>query len=64
MKTIISSITFLLTALASASPLSEEEARQASSPGPYKISNFEASKGHLSGYCRYITYPPRPLTPF
>lgn len=48
MKTCISAVT-ILASLATASPL-QHASRQ--SAGPYDITNFSASKVHLSGYCK------------
>ncbi|KAK4157162.1 hypothetical protein C8A00DRAFT_29872 [Chaetomidium leptoderma] len=50
MKT-VSSAALFLAGLATASPLQQQETRQ--SAGPYEITNFSASKVHLSGYCNY-----------
>lgn len=51
MKTISSAI--ILAGLVSTSPLPRGTQ---SSAGPYEISGFSASKGHLSGYCSYDFY--------
>ncbi len=48
--TTLSSTVLLLASLATASPLQHAAARQSS--GPYKITNFSASKVHLSGFCK------------
>jgi hypothetical protein len=48
MKT-FSSAVLLLAGLATASPM-RQEARQTA--GPYEITNFSASKVHLSGFCK------------
>ncbi|KAK4163729.1 hypothetical protein QBC43DRAFT_238553 [Cladorrhinum sp. PSN259] len=51
MKSFTSAI-LLLAGIASANPVSQAEPRQ-TTPGPYQITEFFASKTHNSGYCYF-----------
>ncbi|KAK5656849.1 hypothetical protein OQA88_4397 [Cercophora sp. LCS_1] len=52
MKNIIPAIVFVLAGLADLAATLSHHGRD-DTRGPYNISEFSASKGHNSGYCRY-----------